>query len=68
MGAYLQSCLPKLYSMSKMFEENSSNRISKSKLPTKGIVRVEETSHSPKEGKNFMSYSQKKENLKEAKL
>ena len=54
--------------MSKMFEENSSNRISKSKLPTKGIVRMEETSHSPKEGKNFMSYSQKKENLKETKL
>ena len=56
------------YLMDKMFEENSSNRISQSKLPIRGIVRMEETSHSPKEGKNFTSYSQMKENLKESKL
>ena len=56
------------YLMDKVFEENSSNRISQSKLPIRGIVHVEETSHSPKEGKNFTSYSQKKENLREAKV
>ena len=63
MGAYLQSRLPKLYSMDKMFEKNSSSRISHSKSPIKRIVREEETSHSPEKERILPPAVKGKKNL-----